>query len=166
MSDSLITLFTLPAETGSPFLSLKKAGRSNPLLEAWAAGTKVLDPKLEPKVVYQSVPAGTRVARGTVIQLKTARPGDIKAEVLVPNLAASLKNASVVELAKVGENPLVLEVLKKFSGETGDLTADDHKVLAAGINAAVPGAGLAEEGTAGEAANLAVLLNSSLLFGK
>jgi hypothetical protein len=83
-----------------------------------------LDPKQTPRVVTQSIPSGTKVTRGTTVDLVLAPPSDIPFGIF-DNVHRDLKQRSVSDLVDTMlQNTTVRQTLLKYDKPEDVPTAD------------------------------------------
>lgn len=92
-----------------------------------------LDPKQTPRVVTQSIPAGTKVTRGTTVDLVLAPPSDIPFDIF-DNVHKDLKQRSVSDLVDTMlQNTTVRQTLLKYD-KPEDVPTADKALLQAEFN--------------------------------
>jgi beta-lactam-binding protein with PASTA domain len=90
----------------------------------------VVNPKQTPRVLSQSIASGTKVARGTVVDLVLARPADIPFDIF-DGVHKDLKNRPIAAITDTMlEDPKVRETVLKYE-KAADIPAAEKEVLRA-----------------------------------
>lgn len=87
---------------------------------------KPVERKAVPRVLSQSLPAGTFVARGTPVDLVLVRSADVTMGIL-EDVHVGLADRTVEELLPVFENPLVKSAMKK--GDSSKITDTEKQAV-------------------------------------
>jgi beta-lactam-binding protein with PASTA domain len=88
----------------------------------------VVNPKQTPRVISQSIAFGTKVARGTVVDLVLARPADIPFDIF-DGVHKDLKNRPIAAITDtLLEDPKVRETVLKYE-KVADIPAAEKEAL-------------------------------------
>jgi hypothetical protein len=96
-------------------------------VDDFVGGLVPIDRFLIPRVISQTVPAGTRVARGTVIDVVLVPVRDINVG-LIDGTHDGLKTKAIADVLPIVQDDKVKAVLDKGTDPTA-LSAEDKKVL-------------------------------------
>lgn len=111
-------------------VQVKAPGVRKDSVEDLIAGLDLVGRKATPRVVSQSLPAGTYVARGTPIDLVMVRPADVSVGVL-EDTHEGLKDRSVEDLFFMLDNPLIKKAVDR--GDASKLSDDEKRAIKSGF---------------------------------
>jgi hypothetical protein len=113
-------------------VQVKAPGIRKDSVEDLISGLDVIGRKATPRVVSQSLPAGTYVSRGTPVDLVLVRPADVSIGVL-ENTHEGLRERSVEDLFSMLDNPLIKKAVDK--GDASKVSDEEKQAIKDGFDA-------------------------------